>query len=178
MKLRAEAESNYRRQDYAAKETIHGVEIREIRRFNDDGGSMSELGRLSHGHLAGFEGFAVAQVNYSTLEPGAIKAFHLHRSQTDVWFVPPEDRVLLVLADVRDGSPTGGNRMRVMLGDGRSLEVRIPPGVAHGCRNLGRASARIVYFTDEHFSADPQTTDEGRLPWDYLGPEIWEMSRE
>jgi len=30
------------------------------------------------------------------MDPGVIKAFHLHRRQTDVWFVPPGDRMLRV----------------------------------------------------------------------------------
>jgi len=100
------------------------------------------------------------------------------RRQADLWYVPPEDRVLLVLVDVRDDSPTSGNVVRMVLGDGRSRLVRVPPGVAHGCRNLGTAMARIIYFTDLQFSADPEETDEGRLPWDFVGPDVWEPTRD
>ena len=179
MKLSDDAEARYRKQDYTSKRpSIDGVELVELRRFSDDAGSMTELGRLVDGRLRELKGFQVAQVSYSTLAPGAIKAFHVHHAQTDVWYVPPEDRILLVLVDVRKGSPTEGNRLRTMLGDGRSLLVRIPPGVAHGCRNLGTASGRVVYFTDLHFSPEPDKTDEGRLPWDYLGPEVWDPARE
>jgi dTDP-4-dehydrorhamnose 3,5-epimerase-like enzyme len=55
--------------------------------------------------------------------------------------------------------------------------LRIPPGVAHGVRNVGPASGRIIYFTDVHFSPEPAACDEGRLPWDYAGPEIWDVVR-
>jgi dTDP-4-dehydrorhamnose 3,5-epimerase len=127
---------------------------------------------------SGLAGFEPAQLNYSTLQPGAIKAFHVHRRQTDVWFVPPEDRVLLILVDVREGSPTEGQESRWVLGDGRAALVRIPPGVAHGCRNLGTQLARILYLTDLEFDPDPQRCDEGRLPWDYVGGEVWELPRE
>ena len=179
MKLTDGAEAKYRKQDYAKLKTaIEGVQVLELRRFGDDSGSMTELCRLDGGRLRGIEGFTVAQVNFSTLEPGAIKAFHVHRKQTDVWYVPPEDRMLLVLADLRKGSPSEGASLRLLLGDSRSLLVRVPPGVAHGCRNLGAAPARIVYFTDLHFSPAPDETDEGRLPWDLLGAEIWERARE
>ena len=179
MKLTDDAEHRYRKQQYLdAARPIEGVELVDLRRFHDDGGSMTELARLADGSIRGLAGFRLAQINYSTLTPGSVKAFHLHKAQTDVWYVPPEDRVLLVLADVRDGSPTAGSRMRLLLGDTRSALVKIPPGVAHGCRNVGAATARIVYFTDLLFSPDPQTTDEGRLPWDWLGPELWEASRE
>ncbi len=56
--------------------------------------------------------------------------------------------------------------------------MRIPNGVAHGCRNLGRDPASIIYFTDRHFASDPAECDEGRLPWDFLGKEVWDVSWE
>ena len=68
-------------------------------------------------------------------------------------------------------------RMRLVLGDGASRLLRIPPGVAHGVRNLGSAPGRIVYFTDLQFSAEPSSCDEGRLPWDFAGVEVWEVAR-
>lgn len=178
MELSDRAKRSFRLQDYSAKPGIKGVEIVELQRHTDDGGSFTELGRFAAGASQAFAGFALAQVNYSEMEPGAIKAFHLHRRQTDVWFVPPSDKILLVLFDARAGSPTEGVRMRLVLGDGRSRLVRIPPGVAHGCRNLGQARGRIIYFTDTHFSSAPDSCDEGRLPWDFAGPDIWETTRE
>ena len=165
-------------QDYTPQAPIAGVEIVDLRRFVDDGGSFVELGRLGAGVHAAFPGFEVRQVNYSEIESGAIKAFHLHRAQTDIWYVPPADKLLLVLVDVRAGSPTEGARMRLVLGDGHSRVVLIPPGVAHGCRNLAPARGRIIYFTDTHFSPAPESCDEGRLPWDFAGADIWETARE
>ncbi|MCZ6597620.1 MAG: dTDP-4-dehydrorhamnose 3,5-epimerase family protein [Planctomycetota bacterium] len=171
------AEDGYSVQEYGKKQSIEGVEVVELRRFNDDGGSMTELGRLDGGKLQGFEGFTVKQVNYSVVEPLAIKAFHLHRHQTDVWYVPPTDKILLVLGDVREGSSTQGQVQRMVLGDGNSRLVRVPPGVAHGCKNLDRAARSvIVYFVDLHFSAGDDC-DEGRLPWNHFGEEIWEVER-
>ena len=173
----AQAQAKYAKQDYGAKKRIEGVEIVELKRFNDDGGSMTELGRLDQGVHKQLPGFVVRQVNYSVLEPLAIKAFHLHDRQTDVWYVPPSDKLLLVLADVRQGSATENQVMRVVLGDGNSRLVRIPPGVAHGCKNLRTASpTAILYFVDVQFSIDAEC-DEGRLPWDHFGAEIWEVER-
>ena len=173
----AQAQARYAKQDYAARKRIEGVEIVELKRFNDDGGSMTELGRLDGGVHAQLPGFVVRQVNYSVLEPLAIKAFHLHDRQTDVWYVPPSDKLLLVLADVRKQSPTEGVVMRFVLGDGNSRLVRIPPGVAHGCRNLRPATpTAILYFVDVQFSTG-KDCDEGRLPWDHFGAAIWDVER-
>ncbi|HET9300362.1 MAG TPA: dTDP-4-dehydrorhamnose 3,5-epimerase family protein [Candidatus Polarisedimenticolaceae bacterium] len=178
MRLVPDAEGRYARQDYGPRRLIEGVQLLPLRRFHDDAGSMTELARFVPAGVEGVPGFAPAQINYATLVPGAIKAFHVHRRQTDLWFVPPEDRVLLVMVDVREGSPTAGVRMRVMLGDMNPLLALVPPGVAHGCRNLGTSTARIVYLTDVHFRPEPELTDEGRLPWDFAGPEIWEPVKE
>jgi dTDP-4-dehydrorhamnose 3,5-epimerase len=173
----AAARERYKVQDYSPRPRIAGLEIIELKRFNDDGGSMTELARLADGQVKGLEGFVARQVNYSTMDPLAIKAFHLHRRQTDVWFVPPTDKILLVVGDVRAGSRTEKLVQRIVLGDGRSFLVRIPPGVAHGCKNLLRDRLSvIVYFVDVNFSPG-EDCDEGRLPWDHFGAEVWEVER-
>ena len=171
------AQSAYGVQDYSAKPTIEGLEIHELRRFNDDGGAMTELGRLDSGKLQGVEGFEVRQVNYSVMDPGVTKAFHLHKRQTDVWYIPPSDKGLMVVADVRAGSPTEGVVQRIVLGDSRSRLVRIPPGVAHGIMALtvGRPTV-IIYFVDVQFSTD-EHCDEGRLPWDHFGAGVWDIEK-
>jgi dTDP-4-dehydrorhamnose 3,5-epimerase len=106
-----------------------------------------------------------------------IKAFHLHRRQTDVWFVPPGDKMLVVLLDVRAQSRTHGTQRRIVLGDGQPRLLRIPPGVAHGVKNLAASRGRIIYFVDVQFSPDPDQTEEGRLPWDFAGADIWDVTR-
>ncbi|MCP3916977.1 MAG: dTDP-4-dehydrorhamnose 3,5-epimerase [bacterium] len=169
------AQASYGVQDYSRQPDIDGVEIIPLKRFNDDGGAMTELGRLDEGMHQLAPGFAARQINYSVMEPLAIKAFHLHKRQTDLWFVPPSDKILLVLADVRAGSSSEGIVRRYVLGDTNSFLVRIPPGVAHGCKNLRTAqSSAIIYFVDVQFSVGDDC-DEGRVPWDHFGAEVWEV---
>ncbi len=177
MKINDRAKTAFSFQDYSGAKTIDGVEIVQLRRFNDDGGSMTELGRLLQGQHKQLAGFEVKQINYSTMEPGVIKAFHMHHRQTDVWFVPPHDKMLLVLHDARAGSATEGVTMRKVIGDGNSQLVRIPPGVAHGVRNIALTQGRIIYFVDVQFSVEKNECDEGRLPWDHLGTDVWEIQK-
>jgi len=174
VELNDQAKKAYFLQDYDGQPEIDGVELVELKRFNDDGGAITELGRLAagqHGQLAGFE---VKQINYSEVEPGAIKAFHMHERQTDVWYVPPTDKLLVVLHDARKGTPSEGSTMRLILGDGKDRLLRIPPGVAHGCRNIAATKGHIIYMVDVQFSVGDDC-DEGRLPWDHVGAEIWEV---
>jgi dTDP-4-dehydrorhamnose 3,5-epimerase len=177
MTFSPDAARAFQLQTYGPASVIDGVALLTLARHADDGGSLTELARLADGRAEGLDGFIVRQVNYSEMAPGAIKAFHLHGRQTDVWYVPPGDRMLVVLLDVRKGSRTEGTRMRLMLGNGASRLLRIPPGVAHGVRNLGPGPGRVVYFTDLHFSAEPSSCDEGRLPWDFAGGDVWEVTR-
>ncbi len=177
MSLSDEAKRAFSLQDYSPAPEIDGVQVVDLKRFHDDGGSFTELGRLQGGLHAAFPGFEVRQVNYSELDPGAVKAFHLHRRQTDIWFVPPGDKMLLVLLDVRAPSRSRNVHRRLVLGDGTSRLVRIPPGVAHGVKNLALTPGRILYFVDAQFSPAPDQCDEGRLPWDFAGPGIWEIVR-
>jgi dTDP-4-dehydrorhamnose 3,5-epimerase len=177
MDISRDAKRAFQLQAYGPAATIEGVALVPLTRHADDGGSLTELARLTDGHVEGLSGFTLRQINFSELAPGTIKAFHLHVHQTDVWYVPPGDRMLIVLIDARQGSATEGARMRLVLGDGGSRLLRIPPGVAHGVRNLGTQPGRIIYFTDLHFSAEPSSCDEGRLPWDFAGPEVWEVTR-
>ena len=174
-RINPKAKAAFSVQDYGGRTSIDGVQIVELKRFNDDGGAITELGRFGAGMHSQLPGFECKQMNYSEMEPGAVKAFHMHHRQTDVWYVPPCDKLLLVLHDCRQGSPTEGKTMRFVLGDGKDRLVRIPPGVAHGAANIGQRTGRIIYMVDVQFSPNPGECDEGRLPWDFLGASIWDV---
>ena len=178
MKLIKKAEEQITLQDYSRKTFIKDVEIINLKRFNDDSGSFTELARVSSGIPELLPGFEIKQVNYSEMAPGTMKAFHIHKKQTDVWFVPPRDKILLILADIRKGSKTEDVIMRIPLGDCNSRIIKIPPGVAHGCKNISTETSRIIYFVSEIFSADPEICDECRLSWDFLGKDIWDIEKE
>ena len=71
-KIVAKAADAFFVQDYSGSPRIEGVEIVELKRFNDDGGAITELGRLTQGAHAQLEGFEVKQFNYSEMEPGRL----------------------------------------------------------------------------------------------------------
>lgn len=161
-------------QDYSAKPRIEGVVVKELRRFVEDGGEFQELARLTDGgELPEFPGFKVRQINYSVMETGVVKAWHLHLTQEDVWFVPPGSKLVVGLLDCRDDSPTKGLTMRLVMGEGRSQLLYIPRGVAHGAANLSGRSGVVVYLVNQHFNAN--RPDEQRLPWDAAGPDFWRL---
>jgi dTDP-4-dehydrorhamnose 3,5-epimerase len=164
-------------QSYDKKTMIDGIRVADLRVMTDDGGSFAEVARINEsGFIEAFagEGFKPRQVSFSIVSPGAIKAFHLHYNQDDIWFVPPGDRMLVGLVDVRENSPTKGVQMRVVLGAGQTKLLFIPRGVAHGVVNQATAPGTIFYFVNQQFNLDDP--DERRLPWDIVGADFWEMT--
>ncbi|MBW7943852.1 dTDP-4-dehydrorhamnose 3,5-epimerase family protein [Patescibacteria group bacterium] len=176
MQIGSQYQKEITTQNYQQKPTIQGVEIKQLAFHNDDGGNFSELFRLTEGKVEGFEvPFEVRQVSMSVLTPQTIKAFHIHYQQEDLWYVPPYDRLLANFIDIREDSPTYQNKMRLVLGGGKSLLVRIPAGVAHGVANIYQRSMTLFYATSAQFN--PQQPDEHRLPWDTFGRDLWELTK-
>lgn len=161
-------------QSYSSARRIDGVKLVEQRRFTEDGGSFAELLRLNGGQSPVFEGFEVKQVNCSDMEPGTIKAWHLHFQQEDVWFVPPTSKLLVGLWDVRAESATKGATMRLVLGDGKAQLLYIPRGVGHGAANITACRQTLIYFVNNQF--DAAQPDEHRLDAFALGREFWQIS--
>ncbi len=166
------------RQSYAPRPPIDGVVLGEVPVFRGPDGLFSEIARLDEAQgIDGLPGFRPVQWNWSRLEPGAVKAWHLHLDQDDLWIVPPDSALLVGLADLRRESPTALSLQRLTLGTGRCHRLLIPRGVAHGVANLGPQAQNLLYAVNRFFSPDPDRTDEWRLPWDRFGVEFWSMGR-
>jgi dTDP-4-dehydrorhamnose 3,5-epimerase len=163
-------------QDYSKKPLIDGVKIVEVKRMAGEDGTFEDLLRLDEtGHLELFPEIQVRQINRSKLLPGSVKAWHLHFSQEDVWYVAPDDHMILGLWDTREASATKGTSMKVVMGNGTSKLVVVPRGVAHGVVNVASTPGSIFYFVNNQYKLpDP---DERRLKWDALGADFWEIEK-
>lgn len=150
---------------------IPGVEFKELVTHADRRGFFRELVRASDGFFQ--EGFA--QWSHSLMFDGVIKAWHLHRIQTD-WFYVASGVARLGLADVRRGSAARGRTMDLLLGDHQSpMVVKIPPGVAHGIATV-QGPVSLLYLTSHEYNPDdelrmPLDTEEIRFDW-LSGPPI------
>ncbi|QQG44796.1 MAG: dTDP-4-dehydrorhamnose 3,5-epimerase family protein [Candidatus Roizmanbacteria bacterium] len=163
-------------QKYGAKPTIDGLKIIELKKFSGEDGTFEELLRINdQGNLEIFPDFHLMQVNRSKLLPGAIKAWHIHLNQEDIWYADPEDHMLLGLWDIREDSSTKNTKFKLVLGAGVSRLVYIPRGVAHGVVNISNNPGTVIYFVNKQFNI--QSPDEYRLPWDKIGKEFWECEK-
>jgi dTDP-4-dehydrorhamnose 3,5-epimerase-like enzyme len=65
-------------QSYEGCRHIDGVQLIELSLFSDEGGDFCELVRFRpDGTLAALPDYLPAQMSYSTMEPGTLKAWHL-----------------------------------------------------------------------------------------------------
>lgn len=136
---------------------IDGVQFKELVTYSDERGFFREVIRAGDDVLA--EGFG--QWSHSLMFNGVIKAWHFHNLQTDCWYVL--SGVLRVgLCDLRPASATYRQTMDFLMGDLQPARVlRIPPGVAHGCKTV-QGPVNLLYLTSRLY--DP--ADEIRIPYD------------
>jgi dTDP-4-dehydrorhamnose 3,5-epimerase len=71
----------------------------------------------------------------------------------------------VALADLRIGSPAFSERYTIYVGNLRSWQILIPPGVAHGRKVIGEEQSLLVYLTDRFYNP----RGEGRIPWKDTG---------
>ena len=136
---------------------IEGVEVKKLETHCDERGFFREIIRTTDEFFQ--EGFG--QWSHSLMHPGTAKAWHVHQKQTDWWYVGV-GTLKVALYDTRPGSPTRGELMEFLMGDHQPARVvKIPPGVAHGCKAIS-GQAHLFYVTSHTY--DP--ADEGRIAHD------------
>jgi dTDP-4-dehydrorhamnose 3,5-epimerase len=176
IELTPEAQRALRYQRYEPQPRIAGVEVYPLTKHRALEGWFMELARFGEGRFLRPElPMALEQLSLSRAEPGRLNAFHLHpkRPQHEAWCVLAGG-LLVWLVDLRADSPTREVKRRHVLSAEVPELLFIPAGVAHGYK-AGPAGALLLYAASEAFK--PDDPNEGRLPWDFFGPELWEEER-
>jgi dTDP-4-dehydrorhamnose 3,5-epimerase len=140
---------------------INGVIIKELITHSDERGFFREIIRVTDELFT--EGFG--QWSVSQMYPEVIKAWHIHKKQVDWWYVHG-GVVRVALYDTRKDSPSYKKLVELLMGDNQQAQVlRIPSGVAHGCKCIS-GPANLFYITSKVYDPD----DELRIAFD--DPEI------
>ena len=136
---------------------IADVVVKNLVTHYDERGFFREIIRVTDDFFS--EGFG--QWSHSMMYTGVAKAWHIHNLQIDWWYVPI-GVLRVALHDNRPESSTYQETMELLLGECQESQViRVPPGVAHGCKCLN-GPAHLFYITSRIY--DP--ADEGRIPYD------------
>jgi dTDP-4-dehydrorhamnose 3,5-epimerase len=145
---------------------IEGVAVHEIRSVPTSYGHLSEVWRADWG----FDGEGVGQVFASSIEPGAVTAWHAHAATIDRLSVVT-GQLLIVLYDGRRSSATYGAINEWRTGAVRRSLLVVPPGVWHGVKNEGAQPAVLLNAVDRAYSYDGPdhwsvASDSPSIPYD------------
>lgn len=113
---------------------IDGVVVKRCKVFPDERGRLGEIVRRDD---VIFEKFG--QVYFTTIFPGVVKAWHMHKKQTDYMYVV-QGNVKVVLFE-------SGVINEITIGVHAPGLIKIPPMVQHGVMNVGMDLAILFDMT-------------------------------
>ena len=143
---------------------IDGVKIIPLRQIVDERGKIMHMLKATDEHFTQF-----GEIYFSCSWPGAIKAWHVHRTMT-LNNAVISGRAKLVMYDIREDSPTRGVLQEVFLGEDNYVLVQMPPGIANGYKAYGDKmvilanAATEPHHPDELWRIDPFS---GEIPYDW-----------
>lgn len=143
---------------------IEGVIVKKLNKIPDERGCIFHMLKKEDAEFNGF-----GEIYFSTVYPGAIKAWHIHKEMELNYAVISGD-IKFVLYDDRIDSSTKGNVMEIFMGERNYLFVKVPPMVWNGFKGIGVKEAIIANCTtishrvDEIDRLDPLSNS---IPYDW-----------
>lgn len=143
---------------------IDGVKITPLRQIVDERGKIMHMLRADADHFVEF-----GEIYFSCVNPGAIKAWHIHTEMV-LNYAVPHGNIKFVIYDDRSQSPTCGEVQEIFLGPDNYCLVTVPPLVWNGFKGLGNAPAivancaSIAHRADEIDRLDPF---DPKIPYDW-----------
>jgi dTDP-4-dehydrorhamnose 3,5-epimerase len=132
------------------KAVIDGVIIRELGKYNDSRGWLSELFR--HDELPA-EFLPVMAYISSTL-PGITRGPHEHVDQADLFCFLGPSNFKLRMWDNRQDSPTYRQVMTLVAGEDNPHVVIVPKGVVHAYQNIGDKDGIVINCPNRLYRGD------------------------
>lgn len=143
---------------------IDGVVIKQLKKIPDERGTIMHMLRCDSPE---FEKFG--EIYFSTVYPGAIKGWHIHKEMT-LNYAAVSGMIKLVLYDDRAGSKTRGELQEIFLGGENYALVKIPPMVWNGFKGMGTETAIVANCaTMPHSPGEIDRMDpfDKRIPYDW-----------
>ncbi len=144
--------------------SIEGVEVVPLARIADDRGAVYHMLRADDSHFVEF-----GEIYFSSVYRGVVKAWKNHTRLT-ANYACPHGRIKVALWDDREGSPTRGSKMDVVVGPDEYSLVVIPPGIWHGFQGLAEPVSLLANCATEPH--DPAELDR-REPHSTEIPYAW-----
>ena len=148
---------------------IDGVIVTPLRQISDERGKVMHMLRCDSSIFQKF-----GEIYFSSVYPGAIKGWHIHKKMT-LNYAVPYGNIKFVLYDDRFDSPTKGELQELFLGPDQYQLVTVPPMVWNGFKGVGTEMAIVANCATEPH--DPQEIDRLDL-FDPSIPYDWEIKHQ
>ena len=138
--------------------------MRPLLQIPDERGKIMHMLRCDADHFDQF-----GEIYFSTVNPGAIKGWHIHQHMT-LNYAVVHGMIKMVLYADRAESPTKGELMEVFTGCDNYCLVTVPPLVWNGFKGISREPAivancaTIAHDPEEIDRLDPFTD---KIPYDW-----------
>lgn len=121
---------------------IEGVKITKLKQIKDRRGKIMHMLRSDSKVFKKF-----GEIYFSTINPGIIKAWHLHKEAT-LNYVCLKGKIKLVLYDDRAKSSSFGKFFKITLSPKNYYLITIPPLIWNGFINLYNSESIIANCLD------------------------------
>jgi dTDP-4-dehydrorhamnose 3,5-epimerase len=139
---------------------IAGVIIKELKKFSDDRGWLTEIYRRDEVDLS-------PAMSYVSLTlPGVVRGPHEHVYQSDFFIFIGPGNFRLHLWDRREGSKTKGEKLEIELGLDNPCTVLVPPGVVHGYQCISDEPALSINFPDKLYKGIRKQDEIDEIRWE------------
>ena len=144
---------------------IEGVQITLRKVIPDDRGKIMHIMKSSDDQFITF-----GEVYCSTIYPGTVKGWHLHKRMT-LNYIVLKGNIKFVLYDDRPGSTTYQQIQEIVIGENQYVMVTVPPFVWNGFKGIGLEEAFVINFTDiphdpdEIVRMDPHQNEMIKYNW-------------
>ena len=143
---------------------IAGVTITPLRQIFDERGKVMHMLREDSPAFTRF-----GEIYFSCTHPGAIKAWHLHKSMT-LNYAVISGAIKFVLFDDRTDSPTRGEIQELFISPEHYVLVTVPPLIWNGFKGVGTETAIVANCaTLPHDPAELERrpASDARIPYDW-----------
>lgn len=145
---------------------IEGVEVTVLKQIHDERGKVMKMLSSDSPSFTQF-----GEIYFSTVHPGAVKAWHRHTEMT-LNYAVIKGQIKFVLFDDREISGTRGKIQELHVSPENYLLVSVPPLVWNGFKAVGQEEAIVA-----NLASIPHRDDEiDRLMFDSdLIPYDWKL---
>ena len=145
---------------------ISDVIITPLKQITDERGKVMHMLRADSALFRSF-----GEIYFSTVHPGAIKGWHLHKKMT-LNYAVPSGQIKFVLFDDRTDSATRGQVQEIFMGPDNYCLVTVPPLLWNGFKGIGIGTAIVA-----NCASIPHDPDEieRKDPFDPSVPYDWAL---